>query len=111
VARHIPAEVAAAASNTPEFNLMTTVWLDILVFTALHMHIAHAVVAGPAAAAAVSKQQAPKSLSTRRRLIIDPSTGNRFKLRCASWSGAQEKWYVPNGLWVQHRDVISKQVG
>lgn len=90
---------------------MTAVWTAVLVFTALHMLTAHAVVAGPAAVAAVSKQQAPKSLSTKGRLIIDPKTGKRFKLRCASWSGAQEKWYVPNGLWAQHRDVISKQVG
>jgi hypothetical protein len=92
---------------------MTTIWTALLVFTALHMHIAHAVIAGPAAVAAVNStsQQAPKSLSTKGRLIIDPSTGKRFKLRCASWSGAQEKWYVPNGLWAQHRDVITKQVG
>ena len=59
------------------------------------------------------KQQAtqlPKWLSTRGRHIIDGSTGERFKLRCASWSGAQEKWYVPSGLWAQHRSVIAGKV-
>lgn len=33
----------------------------------------------------------------------------RFKLRCASWSGAQEAGYVPSGLWAAHRSEIAAQ--
>jgi len=31
--------------------------------------------------------------------------GTRLKLRCVSWSGAQEKWFAPNGL---HQQPVSK---
>lgn len=77
--------------------------------------------AGPAqTAAAVSAKAsssnklpaaaAPRWLSTRGRHIIDAATGERSKLRCGSWSGAQEAHYVPNGLWAQPRSVIAQQV-
>lgn len=80
---------------------------------------AAAVPAGPAQAAVPAKASsdnkspaaaAPRWLSTRGRHIIDAGTGERFKLRCGSWSGAQEAHYVPNGLWAQPASVIAQQV-
>lgn len=49
-------------------------------------------------------------LKTQGRHIVDAATGQRFKLRCASWSGAQEKGYVPNGLDKQPRTLIAAKV-
>lgn len=48
----------------------------------------------------------PMPLRTQGRYIVD-SNGKRVRLKCASWSGAQEKWYVPSGLWAQHRSTIA----
>lgn len=62
----------------------------------------------PATTAAASTKP-PAWLSTKGRNIIDGSTKQVYKLRCASWSGAQEKWYVPSGLWAQHRSSIAQK--
>ena len=35
------------------------------------------------------------------------ANGVRLRLKCASWSGGQEKWYAPSGLWAQNRKVIA----
>jgi hypothetical protein len=49
-------------------------------------------------------------LTTRGRHIIIKATGERFKLRCASWSGGQERHGIPAGMWAQHRSAIATQV-
>jgi endoglucanase len=62
----------------------------------------------PAARLLTADGRAPIKLplSTRGRIFVD-TTGARVRLRCASWSGMQEKWYVPSGLWARHRRVIA----
>jgi hypothetical protein len=52
------------------------------------------------------RQLPPLPLSTRGRHIVD-AAGRRVKLRCVSWSGGQEAWFVPSGLWAQHRRSIA----
>lgn len=52
-------------------------------------------------------QLPPLPLSTRGRHIVD-ARGARVRLRCASWSGAQEKFMVPSGLWARDRVAIAR---
>ncbi|KAI8465570.1 MAG: glycoside hydrolase superfamily [Monoraphidium minutum] len=47
-------------------------------------------------------------LHARGRDIVD-SAGRRVRLRCASWSGGQEKWYVPSGMWARPRAAIARK--
>jgi aryl-phospho-beta-D-glucosidase BglC (GH1 family) len=52
-------------------------------------------------------------LKTKGQHIVDAGS-KRFKLQCVSWSGAQEKWFVPSGLWQQPASTITtlaKQAG
>lgn len=62
------------------------------------------------ATATAASTKSPVWLSTQGRHIIDGHTKQVYKLRCASWSGAQEKWYVASGLWAQHRSAIAQKV-
>lgn len=57
-------------------------------------------------APAVAPTLPPLPLSTAGRHIVDAS-GRRLKLRCVSWSGGQEAWFAPSGLWAQHQRVIA----
>lgn len=46
-------------------------------------------------------------LKTKGKHIVD-AKDKRFKLQCVSWSGAQEKWFVPSGLWQQPVNTITR---
>lgn len=46
-------------------------------------------------------------LHTRGRYFYD-ARGARVRLRCASWSGMQERWFVPSGMWAQDRSAIAR---
>ncbi|GBF94600.1 endoglucanase e1 [Raphidocelis subcapitata] len=62
--------------------------------------------AAAAACHAAAPQLPPLPLRTSGRSIVDQK-GARVRLRCASWSGGQERWFVPSGLWAQPRGTIA----
>jgi hypothetical protein len=65
--------------------------------------------AGNGAAPAANATAAPPALPLRTsgRWLVD-AAGARVRLRCASWSGAQEAWFVPSGLWAARRATIAR---
>ena len=81
------------------------VWIALLV---LWVHATARALEAPTAHAASPKFVGgiTPPLHTHGRYFFD-ARGARVRLRCASWSGMQEKWFVPAGLWVQHRRTIA----
>lgn len=61
----------------------------------------------PAQRQLADRQLPPLPLRAEGRWIVN-ARNERFKLACVSWSGAQERWFVPSGLWAAHRDDIAR---
>jgi hypothetical protein len=115
--------MAAAGARAPP--LLRSLLPALLIVAAL-LGSAAAAAAAPAASSAPARGRAATSacpapraappppppppalpLRTRGRDIVD-AAGARARLRCASWSGGQEAWGVPSGLWARPaRDIAA----
>jgi hypothetical protein len=96
---------AAYALRARQTSLIDVTMYYLVVL--LPLLLASSGLAAPAAAPRRLVGGVVPPLHTAGRNFVD-ATGARVRLRCASWSGAQEKWFVPSGLWAQPRRVIAR---